>query len=259
MKQTYSLIQGDCLDVLPTLKEESIDLVVTSPPYNVGVDYGVYTDDLPYEAYLDWMDEIWDECYRVLNHGGRICINVGDTGRNPYYPVHCDITSRMRKKWFLMGIIIWYKQNCLSNTAWGSWMKTSSPSLRGLHEFIIVAGKDSKFFRKKKKDDVWTKKEFLEYTLEVWKFTPETKSRNHPAPFPEELVKRCVKLYSYPNDVVLDPFLGSGTTMKVAQDLRRSCIGIEINPDYGEVIKDRCFGRTFLDRDTDYVFEVFTK
>jgi site-specific DNA-methyltransferase (adenine-specific) len=257
MQNHYHLYQGDCLKVLPTLEDESIDLVVTSPPYNVGVDYGDYKDSLDYEVYLDWLDKIWNECFRVLRNGGRICINVGDTGRNPYFPVHCDIASRMRKKWFLMGIIVWNKQNCLSNTAWGSWMSASSPSLRGIQEFIIVAGKGGKFFRKDVPNGIWTKKEFLEYTLEIWNFPPETRCKKHPAPFPEELPKRCIKLYSYPNDVVLDPFIGSGTTMKVAQDLERSCIGIEASPEYCETSKKRCFGRQFLVREPpEYKFEI---
>lgn len=224
---------------MKTIPNESIDMIVTSPPYNVGVNYGNYNDNLGYEDYLNWINKVWDECFRLLKHGGRICINVGDTGRNPYYPVHCDFVSKMRKKWFMMGIIIWNKQNCLSNTAWGSWMRPSAPSLRGLHEFIIVAGKGDKFFRKSGKANEWTKREFLDATLEIWNFSPETKLADHPAPFPEELPKRCIKLYSYIDDIILDPFIGSGTTALVALKLQRRFIGIELNEEYAKLARKR--------------------
>lgn len=251
----YKIMEGDCLVLLPQLEKGSINLIITSPPYNVGKDYGEYKDDRVYEDYLNWLDKIWSECFRVLKYGGRICINVGDIGRSPYYPIHCDIVSRLRKKWFMMGIIIWNKQNCLSNTAWGSWESSSSPHLRGQHEFIIIAGKGGKSRHKYKKDDVWAKNEFVEATLEIWDFPPETRLREHPSPFPEELPKRLMKLYSFPGDVILDPFLGSGTTMKVGQDLGRSCVGIELNRKYCEMARKRCFGRTFLDRPVEYQYE----
>lgn len=230
---------GDCIEVMKTFPKESIDMVVTSPPYNIRKDYGNYKDNKTYEEYLVWLDQVWVECFRVLRDGGRIAINVGDTGRNPYYPVHCDIASRMRKSWWLRGIIIWNKQNCLSNTAWGSWQSPVNPSLRGLHEFIIVASKYIPQFRKYKKPSAWTKKDFLKATLEIWNFSPETRLREHPAPFPEELPKRLIKLYSFLNDVVLDPFVGSGTTCVVAQKLSRRWIGIDINPTYVDMTKKR--------------------
>lgn len=237
------ILCGDCLDVLKELPSESIDFIVTSPPYNVGIDYGEYKDNKKYETYLDSLDLVWEQCFRVLRNGGRIAVNLGDTGRNPYYPVHCDVASRLRTKWYLMGIIIWNKQNCLSNTAWGSWMSASAPHLRGLHEFIIIAGKNGKFFRKDKKDDYWQKREFLRNTLEIWNISPESKKLiGHPAPFPVELPKRLIKLYSYPNDIVLDPFCGSGTSCVAAHYLYRKWIGIDINPEYCELARKRLEG-----------------
>jgi len=233
------IICGDCLEVMKEMPDEYIDMVITSPPYNIGKDYGEYKDNLGYENYLSWLDKIWIECFRLLKNGGRLAINVGDTGRNPYYPVHCDIASRLRKSWWLRGIIIWNKQNCLSNTAWGSWQSASNPCLRGLHEFIIIASKNTPFFKKEKEESQWTRKDFLKATLEIWNITPETLDHKHPAPFPEELPARLIKLYSYIDDIILDPLNGAGTTIRVAKDLKRNFIGIEINPDYCKIAEER--------------------
>jgi len=235
------IICGDCLEVMKDWPDNCVDLVVTSPRYNVGVQYdGETNDSIPYEDYLNWLDLVWDECFRLLYQGGRICINVGDTGRNPYYPVHCDISVRLRKRWYMMGIIIWDKQNCLSNTAWGSWQSPTSPHLRGLHEFIIVAGKNGKFYQKSDRPkEQWESKEFLRDTLEIWRFSPETKPIYHPAPFPIELPYRLIKLYSYPGDIILDPFCGSGTTCVAAKMLGRRYIGIDISEKYCQIARQR--------------------
>ena len=236
------IICGDCIEVIKTFPDESIDLVVTSPPYNVSKDYGKYKDNRDYESYLDWLDVVWDECYRILRTGGRICINLNNTGRNPVYPTACDVVVRIRKKWFLMGFIVWDKQTCLSNTAWGSWLRPSAPSLRGRQEYIIVAGKGGKFFKKQNVvvDKNWDKKDFLKYTLEIWSFSPETRKQyKNPCPFPEELPKRCIKLFTYLNDIILDPFVGSGTTCVVAQKLGRRWIGIDISSEYCNIARQR--------------------
>jgi len=239
--QSYinKIICGDCISVMKQMPDECVDMVITSPPYNIKKDYGEYKDNRTYKDYLEWLDSIWNECFRILINGGRIAINVGDTGRNPYYPVHCDISSRMRMKWWLRGIVIWNKQNCLSNTAWGSWKSASNPCLRGLHEFIVIGSKNTPFLKKEKEESSWTKRDFLKSTLEIWNFTPETLNHKHPAPFPEELPARLIKLYSYIGDIILDPFVGSGTTARVAKDLKRSFIGIEINPEYCKIAEER--------------------
>jgi len=222
------------------IPDKSIDLVVTSPPYNVGIDYGVCKDALSYDDWLDWLDKIWDECLRVAIDGGRICINCNDTGRNPYYPSHCDIAIRLRKKWYMMGIIVWDKMNCLSNTAWGSWKSPSAPSLRSRQEYIIIAGKGDKFLRKENAEaDNFENREFLNLTAEIWSFVPETNRDIHPAPFPVELPHRLIKLYSYKQAVVLDPFCGSGTTCVAAKLLGRNYIGIDISPEYCKIAEAR--------------------
>ena len=229
---------GDCREILPSFY--NLDMVITSPPYNVNKNYGdKVNDDLPYEDYLDFLNNVWNQCLISMRDGARIAINVGDLGRNPYYPVHADVMSRMRKNFYLMGLIIWNKRNCLSNTAWGSWQSPSAPSLRGMHEFIIIAGKGGKEFRKEIRPDTWGKKEFLEATLEIWNLTPETYNYKHPALFPVQLPRRLIKLYSYPGDIVLDPFLGSGTTAVAAKELGRKFIGIEIEEKYCEIAVKR--------------------
>ena len=139
----------------------------------------------------------------------------------------------------MLSVVIWNKQNCLSNTAWGSWLSPVAPSMRGLHEFIIVAGKGGKFFKKPGEAHDWISSQFLEHTLEIWNFSPETSNQKHPAPFPIELPLRCIKLFSYKGDLILDPFLGSGTSCVAAKNLNCKSIGIEINPDYCEIAVKR--------------------
>ncbi len=237
------IICGDCLEVMKDWPDNCIDLVVTSPPYNVGVKYDKYEDIMPYEDWLDWLDLVWDECLRILVKGGRICINCNDTGRNPYYPSHCDIASRMRRKWYMMGIIVWDKKSNLSNTAWGSWKSPSSPSLRGRQEYIIVAGKDGKILHKENGiKDRYGNREFLDLTTEIWSFIPQTNNRIHPASFPVELPRRAIKLYSYRNATILDPFCGSGTTCVAAKMLGRQYIGIDISEKYCNISRKRLKG-----------------
>lgn len=259
----YRLIQGDCLDVLPTMENESVDLVITSPPYNLGKDYDSYEDDKRYFDYLDFLEKVWRGCYRVLRYNGRICVNVGDINKGKFrQPTHSHIISQLERTGFkYRDIIVWNKSQTHKRTVWGSFSEPSNPYLIAPFEFVLVFSK--KLFRRagikwglKKLID---KKEFIKYTLSLWNIMPETGIDWHPTPFPEELPRRLIKLYSYRGDVILDPFLGSGTTMKACQDLGVSCIGIEISPNYCGMVKTRCFGRTFLDRDAEYDFEVYEK
>src|SRR3990172_5050752 len=245
---SVTVIHGGCIPEMSKMPASSIDLIVTSPPYNVGIDYGdgQVDDALPYEDYLDWLDKVWVASWRVLCDGGLLCINVNDTCRNPYFPAHADIASRLRlAKWYLMGTIIWHKGTSLGNTAWGSWESASSPSLRGQHEYIVVAGKGGK--KKLPRVDGASsgpflnnngRKEFLDLTNEMWKFAPETNS-SHPAPFPYELPSRLIRLFSFVGDVVLDPFCGSGTTLRAAKDFGREAIGIDIVEKYVAMSRNR--------------------
>ena len=240
------IINGDAIKF--PLANNSVDIIVTSPPYNVKRDYGdgQIDDGRDYEEYLDWMDVIWKECNRVLVDGGRLCININDTGRNPYFPVHADVLSRLRVAgWYLMGNIIWDKMTSMGTTSWGSWEMASAPSLRGRHEYIIIAGKGGKKKAPRLAGaqsgpylNTTEGKEFLSLTNELWRFTPETK-RDHPAPFPYELPSRLIRLFSFVGDVILDPFSGSGTTIKAAQDFGRLGIGIDLVWDYCKLSQRR--------------------
>ncbi|MEM1651151.1 MAG: site-specific DNA-methyltransferase [Sulfolobales archaeon] len=234
------IVLGDAREVLRKLPDRCVHLMVTSPPYNVGKEYD---EDLTLGEYLDFIEEVMREVYRVLVWGGRICFNVANLGRKPYIPLHAYIIQKLEEIGFLLrGEIIWDKGNAVSgsSTAWGSWCSATNPLLRDQHEYIIVASKGD--FRRNKgcKEDTITKEEFLEFTRSIWRFPPESaKKVGHPAPFPEELPYRCIQLYTFKEDVVLDPFVGSGTTCVAALKAGRHCIGIDIDERYVEIAKKR--------------------
>ena len=222
------------------LPDRCIDLVVTSPPYNVGKDYD---DDLTLDEYLKLLTRVFIECHRVLVHGGRMCINVANLGRRPYLPLTSFITDIVSAIGFLnRGQIIWDKgAGAGSSCAWGSWCSASNPVLRDTHEYILVFSKDAyKKDRRLFTDTDMTKEEFLEWTKSVWSFQPESAKRvGHPAPFPVELPRRCIKMYSFTNEVILDPFMGSGTTAVAAIENNRLFMGYETNDEYFNLAKKR--------------------
>jgi len=215
------------------LPDNSIHLMITSPPYNVGKEYD---QDMSLEEYREFLKRVWKEVYRVLVPGGRACINIANIGRKPYIPLHAFIIEDMLNLGFLMrGEIIWVKKGGgAPSTAWGTWMSAKNPTLRDEHEYILVFSK--KFFERPKtenKEDTITREEFLEFTRSVWYMKPETaKKIGHPAPFPVELPYRLIQLYSFKGDVVLDPFMGSGQTALACLKTGRFYIGYEINEDY---------------------------
>lgn len=231
-----TIMQGDAEAKLQMLESETVHLVFTSPPYNVGVNYDEYNDSLPFDVYLNKLDKIFTECIRVIVPGGHLIIQIANTGRQPYTPLTDYITMMLVNKIDMRGEIIWDKQNMTSATAWGSWLSANKPSLRDTHEYILV-------FRKGNADRIGesdiTKEEFMEYTKAIWKITPETNDVNHPAPFPKSLAARVVKLYSFKGETVLDPFCGSGTTCEVAKKLGRNFIGIDISKRYCNLAENR--------------------
>lgn len=234
------IIKEDAVEALKKLPDNCVHLMVTSPPYNVGKEYD---KDLTLGEYLDFIEDVMREVYRVLVWGGRVCFNVANLGRKPYIPLHAYLIQRFEEIGFLFrGEIIWDKGDAAvgSSTAWGSWMSATNPTLRDQHEYIIVLSKGDFKRNKGKKKSTITREEFLEFTKSVWRFPPESAKRvGHPAPFPEELPYRCIQLYTFEGDVVLDPFVGSGTTCIAALKTGRHYIGIDIEEKYIKIAKDR--------------------
>jgi site-specific DNA-methyltransferase (adenine-specific) len=221
------------------LPDNSIHLMITSPPYNVTKEYD---SNLNLEEYLFLLKKVWNETYRVLVPGGRACINIANLGRKPYIPLHSFIIKGMLEIGFLMrGEIIWNKASSASpSTAWGSWLSAANPVLRDIHEYILIFSKDSFSHLSKGKESTILKEEFLEWTKSVWTFPAvSAKSIGHPAPFPEELPNRLIKLYSFKDDIILDPFLGSGTTSLSAAKNGRKYVGYDSNQKYIELANKR--------------------
>jgi DNA modification methylase len=218
------------------IPDNSVHLMVTSPPYNVGKEYD---DDLDFDAYRSFLKRVWEEVYRVLVPGGRACINVANLGRKPYIPLHAFIIQDMLEIGFLMrGEVIWVKKGGgAPSTAWGTWLSAKNPVIRDEHEYILIFSKGSYERKKSKgKKDTIASDEFLTYTRSVWYMKPESaKKVEHPAPFPVELPYRLIQLYTFEGDVVLDPFMGSGSTALASIKANRFYIGYEINQEYVEL------------------------
>jgi modification methylase len=224
------------MDELP---ENSVHLMVTSPPYNVSKEYD---EDLNLDEYLGLLSKVWRETYRVLVHGGRACINIANLGRKPYIPLHSFIIDQCQEAGFLMrGEIIWNKASSASaSTAWGSWQSAANPVLRDVHEYILIFSKGTFSRPGKGKENTITKDQFLEWTKSVWTFSAVSARKvGHPAPFPNELPQRLIQLYTFKGDVVLDPFVGSGTTCVAAAESGRQYIGYDTNQAYIELARQR--------------------
>lgn len=227
------------------LPDNSIHLMVTSPPYNVGKEYD---ENFTLKEYLDSLRGVWKEVHRVLVTGGRVCINIANLGRKPYIPLHAFIVKDMIDLGFLMrGEVIWNKaSSASSSTAWGSWLSAANPTLRDIHEYILVFSKGT-FSRKnyKKRENTISKEEFLEFTKSVWTFPAESARKvGHPAPFPVELPYRLIQLYTFEGEVVLDPFMGSGQVAIAAIKRNRHYVGYDIDEEYVKLAERRI--RDFL-------------
>lgn len=223
------------------LPDNSVHLVVTSPPYNVGKEYD---ENFTLDEYRIFLKRVWSEVKRVLVPGGRACINIANLGRKPYIPLHAFIIEDMLDLDFLMrGEIIWNKASSSSpSTAWGSWLSAKNPTLRDIHEYILIFSKGMFSRENVGRKSTISKEEFLEFTKSVWTFSAESaKKVGHPAPFPVELPYRLIQLYTFEKEVVLDPFIGSGQTGIAAIKTNRHFVGYDINDKYIKLAERRIY------------------
>ena len=242
-KLLNTIIDSSC-ENMKDIPNNSLHLMITSPPYNVSKEYD---NDLSLNEYLNLLKNCFTETYRVLVDGGRACINIANIGRKPYIPLSDYVSKIMIEIGFNMrGEIIWNKSAGAGiSTAWGSFQSASNPILRDVHEYILIFSKGNykrerdKEEKELRKDNI-TKEEFIEWTKSVWTMNTESAKRiGHPAPFPEELPNRLIKLFSFTNDIVIDPFMGSGTTAIAAIKNNRNFVGYEINEEYINLANNR--------------------
>lgn len=238
-----TIISSSC-ENMKDIPNNSLHLMITSPPYNVSKEYD---NDLSLNEYLNLLKNCFTETYRVLVDGGRACINIANIGRKPYIPLSDYVSKIMIEIGFNMrGEIIWNKSAGAGiSTAWGSFQSASNPILRDVHEYILIFSKGN-YKRERDKNekefrhDNISKEEFIEWTKSVWTMNTESAKRiGHPAPFPEELPNRLIKLFSFTNDIVIDPFMGSGTTAIAAIKNNRNFVGYEINKEYINLANNR--------------------
>ena len=239
-------------------------LAITSPPYNVGLEYDGHNDQMPHEKYLDWLLPVWKQLHRVLVPGGRFALNIAPTSIKDFRPIHYDMARQLRELGFIMRTeILWYKQTMRRRTAWGSWKSPHNPHIVPSWEYVLVFSKGSWTLDGNKRDADITGDEFIRFSDGFWEIVPETrgrqpflnslypprrgrksvehgaKSEGHPAPFPEELIYRLIKFYSYKGNVVLDPFGGTGTVAVVAKKTGRHFIHVDVSKKYCQIAARR--------------------
>jgi DNA modification methylase len=222
------------------LPPESVHLAITSPPYNLRIAYQSYGDDLPPEVYLRWLREVWATLHRVLVPGGRFVLNVAPTSIKDFRPIHHDLSRDLRELGYIMRTeIIWYKQTMGRRTAWGSWRSPSNPHIIPSWEYVLVFSKGQwKLEGDRAAIDI-TAREFEQFSDGFWHIPPERKRHGHPAPFPEALIERLVKFYSYRENVVLDMFGGTGTVAAVARRLGRHYLQVDASAEYCQQAAER--------------------
>ncbi len=232
------------------IKSNSVDLIVTSPPYNVDIHYGDYQDGIAYDEYKKFSQEWFTQALKVLKDDGRMCLNIPlDKNKGGQKSVGADLTTLAKKVGFKYhSTIIWNEGNISRRTAWGSYMSASAPYVIAPVELVVVLYKKEWRKHMRGPSDI-SKQDFMNWTNGVWTFSGESKKRiGHPAPFPVELPKRCIKLFSYVGDTVLDPFLGSGTSLIASYLNNRKGIGFEIDKKYYDLSIKRITEECKLDQ-----------
>jgi len=251
------IICSDAVKVLNQIPAQSVDLIITSPPYNFGHAYAQdHTNDThEWNEYFEKLLVIWKECERVLKPGGRIAVNVQPLFSD-YIPTHHLISHQLMNLGFLWKAeFLWEKNNYNAKyTAWGSWKSPSMPYIKYTWEFIEVFDKGTHKKTGLREDIDITAEEFKEWVIGKWSFPPEIRMKDfdHPAMFPEELPRRLMKLFSYRNDIILDPFSGAGTTALVARKLQRRFIGIDVSSQYCDTAMKRLAAAAKCEKGSGY-------
>jgi len=232
------IVWGDALTTLKKFPSESVDCVITSPPYNIGVDYDNTKDMVSWEEYHHFLTDVFRELYRVLKVGGRLCIVIGLGSKNDRHPTDAYIIANAESVGFKhRDRIIWYKKGVRKRTAWGTYKSARCPYVITPCEFIIVFSKGDYKKIPEGVSDIDTN-EFKEYTFGWWD-VGHAKNKIHPAEFPIEIPKRLIKLYTYVGDVVLDPFCGAGTTAVACTLTNRKFVCIDISEKYCMIAERR--------------------
>ena len=232
------ILHGDVIKCIDQLIDESIHLIITSPPYNIGIQYANHYDDMPYTCYLDWLNDVWSAIIPKMAPGGRICINIGENKRHPSgIPTYAAIAHQLSTLGLLYrGTIIWNKNSAACHTAWGSWRSASNPHIVPRHEYILCYSKGS--LKLDGTDSDIEAEMFMSCTRSVWSIGT-AKEDGHPCPFPLDLARRLIQFYSFRCQMILDPFAGSGTVGVAAAQLGRRYVLIDNSKDYCELMKSR--------------------
>ncbi|HEV2520003.1 MAG TPA: site-specific DNA-methyltransferase [Thermoplasmata archaeon] len=229
------IICGDVLEELAKIPSSTVHMIITSPPYNIGIEYSDYDDKRQYREYRYWLSHVWAECLRILKRGGRFALEVAPTGIAEFVPLHHDLARDIRAAGFVhRAEILWAKYNMTApRTAWGSWTSPSHPHVIPSWEYVEVFHKDTwKLEGDRTAIDI-SPEDFRDWSDGVWEIAPDTKRFvGHPATFPEQLIRQLLQFYTYRGNTVLDPFAGTGTVAAVAKKIGRHFIHIDHSPKY---------------------------